>query len=68
MDKTAKSEADQAKPTRAARIKGAQFLGGQWLAADGTPLADAEARQAHQAMDAAAMQARENALLARGEQ
>ena len=47
------------------RISGARFLGGAWLAPDGTPLTAPEAQQAHRAMDAAAAEARAKAL--RGE-
>ena len=45
------------------RVKGARFLGGQWLAADGTPLTDVEAQAAHRAMDAEAAEARRRAVL-----
>jgi hypothetical protein len=44
------------------RITGAQFLGGAWYAANGSPLTDAEAQQAHRAMDRAAAAARRKAL------
>lgn len=44
------------------RIVGARFVGGRWEAADGTPLTDKEAQQAHRAMDRAAASAREKAL------
>jgi hypothetical protein len=53
------------KQTASRRVKGAQFLGGVWLAADGTPLTPQEAQQAHRAMDKAAADARERVL--RGE-
>lgn len=50
------------KAAMQARITGARFIGGVWLAADGSPLNDAEAQQAHRAMDRAAAAARERAL------
>lgn len=53
------------KQAMARRVRGARFLGGVWLAEDGTPLTDKEAQQAHRAMDKAAAEAREQAL--RGE-
>lgn len=59
-------KADEGKaPSLAARIKGAQFLGGAWLAADGTELTAVEAQAAHRAMDKAAADAR--AKILRGE-
>lgn len=61
--------AEEAKTPRqrlAARIRGAQFLGGVWVDADGTPLNDKEAQAAHRAMDAEAAKAREKALLGNG--
>jgi hypothetical protein len=54
---------DGAKVAMDARVRGARFLGGAWLAEDGTPLTDVEAQQAHKAMDAAAADARRKALL-----
>lgn len=56
--------ADESTPAKvsAARVKGARFLGGAWLAPDGSPLTGAEAQQAHRAMDRAAAAAREKAL------
>lgn len=45
------------------RIKGARFLGGVWLAPDGTALTPQEAQQAHRAMDREASEARRRALL-----
>lgn len=57
--------AETPKQAMSRRIKGARFFGGRWEAADGTPLTDAEAQQAHRAMDRAAALAREKAL--RGE-
>lgn len=45
------------------RIKNAYQLAGVWYAADGSPLNDREAQQAHRAMDAAAAEARRKALL-----
>jgi hypothetical protein len=64
-------EAVQAAPTAretptaalARRVKGAQFLGGVWYAADGTPLNDREAQAAHRAMDKEAADARARVLL-----
>lgn len=53
------------KQAMARRVKGARFFGGAWVAEDGTPLTDAEAQQAHRAMDRASALAREKAL--RGE-
>jgi hypothetical protein len=45
------------------RVKGAQFLGGVWYAADGSPLNDKEAQAAHRAMDREAAEARARVLL-----
>lgn len=55
-EKPKKAQPTEETPKQAAarRVKGATFLGGRWLAADGTPLTDAEAQQAHRAMDKAA--------------
>ena len=47
------------------RIDGARFIGGAWLAADGTPLTAPEAQQAHRAMDRKAAEARAAAILGR---
>lgn len=47
------------------RIDGARFIGGAWLAADGTPLTAPEAQQAHRAMDRKAADARAAAILGR---
>lgn len=46
----------------AARIDGARFFAGRWETADGDPLTDAEAQQAHRAMDRAAAAARARVL------
>lgn len=54
-----------APKTRATRADGATFVGGVWLAADGSPLTDKEAQQAHRAADRAAAEAR--ARILRGE-
>lgn len=48
------------------RIKDAYFLGGQWLASDGSPLTDVETQQVHRAKDKDAADARAKAL--RGEE
>lgn len=55
--------ADEAPAPKVSRIAGARFLGGAWIAADGTPLTDAEAQQAHRAMDAKAAAAAERVRL-----
>ncbi len=57
--------ADEAPARPASRIDGARFLGGAWVAADGTPLTAPEAQQAHRAMDQKAAAARDAALLGR---
>jgi len=44
------------------RIVGARFLGGAWIAADGSPLTDIEAQAAHRAMDQEQAKARAAAL------
>lgn len=62
-DRADEAPAETAAPAKASRIKGAYFLGGLWRAADGSPLTDAEAQQAHRAMDKAAAEARRKALL-----
>jgi hypothetical protein len=49
------------KQVSARRVKGAKFIAGQWTAADGTALNDAEAQAAHRAMDEEAAKAREKA-------
>ena len=54
--------AETPKP-KASRIDGAVFLGGAWVAADGTPLTNAEAQQAHRAADAKAAAAAERVRL-----
>jgi hypothetical protein len=56
---------ETAKQASARRVKGARFFAGRWETADGDPLTDQEAQQAHRAMDKAAAEARERAL--RGE-
>lgn len=61
QDKEPEAKAKKAPP----RWQDAAFVGGVWLASDGTPLTDAEAQQAHRAMDRAAAQARARAI--RGE-
>lgn len=66
LDRADEQPAETPKQRLAARIKGAQFLGGAWYAADGTPLNDVEAQAAHRAMDAEAFKAREQALLGNG--
>ena len=48
-----------------ARHEGAIFLGGEWRAADGSPLTDKEAQQAHRARDRELAAAREQAILGR---
>ena len=58
-----KKDHDRADEQPVSRIHGAQFLGGYWRAADGTPLTDKEAQQAHRAMDRAAAEARRKAVL-----
>lgn len=57
-----KDKDQEATPKRRPRWEGARFIGGVWLAEDGTPLTDAEAQQAHRAMDRAAQAARDRAL------
>lgn len=64
-----KTDPDQANEQPASlkqarsRIDGAQQLGGVWHAADGSPLTGPESRQAHQAADRAAAEARRKAIL-----
>lgn len=60
-----KKDVDRADEAPASRIDGARFLGGAWVAADGTPLTAPEAQQAHRAMDHKAAAARDAALLGR---
>lgn len=50
-----------------ARHVNARNVGGVWYAADGSPLTDKEAQQAHRARDAAAAEARRKAMLGGGE-
>ena len=47
------------------RIAGAYFLGGQWRAADGTPLNDVESQAAHRARDREEAEAKRLAILGR---
>ena len=63
MPKVDPDKADEGKaPSLKQRIAGARFLGGAWIAADGTPLTAPEAQAAHRAMDRAAAEAREKAM------
>lgn len=62
--KTDVDRADEA-PATPNRIDGARFIGGAWLAADGTPLTAPEAQQAHRAADRKAAEARAAAILGR---
>jgi hypothetical protein len=66
LEEPAVKDEPTAKPTAAsklaARIKGAQFLGGAWYAADGSLLNDVEAQAAHRAMDKKAAEDRAKAL------
>lgn len=55
----------EAPARHANRIDGARFIGGAWVAADGTPLTAPEAQQAHRAMDRKAAEARAAAILGR---
>lgn len=52
-----------AKAPKVDRIAGAIFLGGRWLAADGSPLTDKESQQAHRAQDAKDAETRRKAML-----
>lgn len=65
IDTTEAPAHETPKQAMSRRVKGARFVGGAWIAEDGTPLTNAEAQQAHRAMDRAAAEARERAL--RGE-
>ena len=58
-----KDQAEEKAAKSTPRHIGAQFLGGRWIAADGTPLNDKESQLAHRAADAAAAKARAKALL-----
>lgn len=60
---TKPDKAAEAESAPRSRVTGAQFLGGVWFAPDGSRLTDAEAQQAHRAMDKAAAAARRKALL-----
>ncbi len=61
------TDSEPAKPAKApSRIDGAYFLGGRWLAPDGSPLTDKESQQAHRAADAKAAAAKRRALLGGG--